>query len=95
MDSRDICKVLETYNEGGYTDWYVPAFGQLYEFYSNKKNIEEALTSIGGTVFNPTNYWSSTEKGSQHAWVINFVSGGIAGATKSNYSSCMFVRDLQ
>ena len=49
MDSRDMCKVLETYNEGGYADWYVPACGQLALMYLNITDINAALTKIGGT----------------------------------------------
>ena len=94
MDSRDMCKVLETYNEGGYTDWYVPALGQLYEFYSNKAAINEALTAISGTVFASYDYWSSSEYGSATARTIDFNSGKIYGYTKTNFKRVRFVRDI-
>ena len=94
MDSRDMCKVLETFNEGGYTDWYVPAAGQLYEFYSNKAAINEALAAISGTAFASRSYWSSSEKSASRAWNVLFGSGDV-GDYYENYNYCVrFVRDI-
>ena len=96
MDSRDMCKVLKTYNEGGYTDWYVPALGQLYEYYLNKIAINEALTVVNGTVFKSNPYWSSSEKSTGGAWRIYF-SGeeDIYFYNKTDDYYVRFVRDLQ
>ena len=96
MDSQDMCKVLETFNEGGYTDWYVPAAGQLQEFYSNKTAINAALTAINGIAFMSNRYWSSSEKSSGHAWFMDFDYNQVNGTLKSyNYCYVRFVRDLQ
>ena len=95
MDSQDMCKVLETYNEGGYTDWYVPSAGQLYEFYSNKASIEEALSAINGTKFNTPLYWSSSEKSVSNAWAVSFTDGNVNSSLKSSIRYVRFVRDLQ
>jgi hypothetical protein len=94
MDSRDMCKVLETYNEGGYTDWYVPAAGQLYEFYTNKAAINEALAAISGIEFINTSYWSSSENSANRAWSVNFYEGDVSSISKNYYNHVRFVRDL-
>ena len=94
MDSRDMCKVLEIYNEGGYTDWYVPALGQLYEFYSNKAAINEALTAISGNSFTSNSYWSSSESSSSRIYYVGFLSGDVSTYNKSSGRYVRFVRDI-
>ena len=95
MNSRDMCKVLETYNEGGYTDWYVPAAGQLYEIYTNVTDINTALTAISGTAFASYGHWSSSERSADDACLVNFGTGNVTFDDKNDYSSVRFVRDLQ
>lgn len=94
MDSRDMCKVLETYNEGGYTEWYVPAAGQLYEFYFNKAALNEALAAISGTAFASVNYWSSSEESASDAWRVSFNSGDVYHTSEGNHGFVRFVRDI-
>ena len=78
MDSRDMCKVLESYTEGGFTDWYVPAAGQLYEMYNKISDINAALQNIGGTALESDVYWSSSEYSKDNAWRAYFSSGIIS-----------------
>ena len=94
MDSRDMCKVLETYNEGGYIDWYVPAAGQLYEIYTNRTAINQALTAIGSTAFKSNGYWSSSDYSSSHARSMDFFGGSVSYYSKNKYTYVRFVRDL-
>ena len=94
MDDKDMCKVLETFNEGGYTDWYVPAAGQLYEFYSSRTAINEALTAISGTVFTSTNYWSSSEEEAIYAWYVHFGYDNVSIRDKNFDYYVRFVRDI-
>ena len=94
MDIRDMCYVLETYNEGGYTDWYIPACGQLYEFYSNRTAINEALTAIGGNEFTSYGYWTSSEKDAEIAFDVSFKTGGVDNSHKNMEFYVRFVRDI-
>ena len=48
----------------GYTDWYIPACGQLSLMHLNWTAINNALTKIGGWTIMDTLYWSSSEYGS-------------------------------
>jgi hypothetical protein len=50
----------------GYTDWYLPSKGELFELYTTK-NL------IGG--FQNAPYWSSTEENKYQAWYQNFSLG--------------------
>ena len=93
MDSRDMCKVLSTYTEGGFTDWYVPAAGQLYEIYINKADINAALANIGGIAL--STYWSSSEKKASSAWWVDIRNGNVDtnGKNYANYQ-VRFIRDI-
>jgi len=101
MDARDMCKVLQTFNAGtygsnqGFTDWYIPACGQLALIYLNKTAINEALTAIGGATFSDDYYWSSSEVSSDNGWSVYFDSGRVDyGGYKSSYNLVRFVRDI-
>ena len=100
MDARDMCKVLQTFNAGtygnnqGFTDWYIPAEGQLALIYLNKTAINEALTAIGGTTFSADFYWSSSEYSSCDGWYVGFGNGRVDGGDKYNDRRVRFVRDI-
>ena len=98
MDAKDMCKVLETFNAGsdnqGFTDWYVPACGQLALMYLAKTDINAALAKIGGTAFESKLYWSSSENDALYAWDVNFNGGNVYSSNKSNSFRVRFVRDI-
>lgn len=100
MYENDMCKVLQTFNAGtygsnqGFTDWYIPACGQLALIYLNKTAINEALTAIGGTTFFYDTYWSSSEYSSNVGWYIHFGMGSVEGNYKEGRGNVRFVRDL-
>ena len=97
-----MCKVVETLNKGknsqsneGYRDWYVPAAGQLYEIYTNRANINTALTNIGGTTLYTSGlYWSSSEKDADLGWRLDFSNGSVNGSSKVHNLYVRFVRDI-
>ena len=99
MDARDMCSVLQTFNDGenngGFTDWYIPAEGQLYEIYTNKTNINAALTAMSSTAFSGSYYWSSSEYSSSGGWIVNFSNGGVDDNYKYGNNRVRFVRDIQ
>jgi len=80
----------------GYTDWYIPACGQLYEIYTNVTDINTALTNIGGTTLSTSNdYWSSSELNSSGGWLVSFNYGNVdANTNKRNRGRVRFVRDI-
>lgn len=79
----------------GYTDWYIPACGQLSLMYLNMTAINSALTKIGGQTISSDIYWSSSEYSSDPGWSVSFDNGRVSYTIK-NYSTLVrFVRDLQ
>ena len=100
MITRDMCSVLQTFNDGtygsnqGFTDWYIPAFGQLYEIYTNRTNINAALTAMSSTVFSDNYYWSSSEYDSNTGWGVHFEDGSNGNFTKNNSYRVRFVRNI-
>ena len=61
-----ICNELQI-TEGGitYGDWYLPSKEELNLMYQNKATIDATATSNGGSSFNSSFYWSSTEFNNQ------------------------------
>lgn len=78
----------------GFTDWYIPACGQLALIYLNKTAINEALTAIGGTTFSDVLYWSSSEFSSSYSWRVNFSDGKVYNHNKYNNLRVRLVRDF-
>ena len=98
MEARDMCSVLQTFNDGenngGFTDWYIPACGQLYEIYTNKTNINAALTAMSSTAFSDNGYWSSSEYSSSYGWDVLFNNGVVDNYDKNYNLRVRFVRDI-
>ena len=87
--AADICANLTL---GGYTDWFLPSRGELYEMYLNiGQGNALGLGNIGG--FAGDHYWSSTEDGSYYAWVRNFNNGSQYGNNKAG--SVTYVRAVR
>ena len=80
---------------GGYTDWYIPACGQLSLMYLNKAAINNALTKIGGQTIASNYYWSSSEYDSNYGWCVDFNVGYVYNGIKNNGRRVRFVRDIK
>ncbi|MGM9796073.1 MAG: fimbrillin family protein [Parabacteroides sp.] len=78
----------------GYTDWYIPACGQLFLIYENKTDINTALSAIGGTQLTADHYWSSSECSANSGWRVNLNNGNVNGPGESNGDRVRLVRDL-
>ena len=78
----------------GYSDWYVPATGQLNEINSNRSIINTALTNIGGTSFAWASYWSSSENNSGFGWGVKFGDDVLSTPNKCDGHLVRFVRDI-
>ena len=76
--AADICANL-TLN--GNSDWFLPSRDELNEMYINKSAINATALLIGGSSFEETEYWSSSESteesgnGEILAWLQNFSDG--------------------
>lgn len=70
----------ENLNQLGYTDWYLPAMGELSVMYTNK-------TAIGGFETSGIWYWSSSEYNVGNAQIKRFNDGVEAWNPKSNTAS--------
>ena len=82
LDSPDFPSAYycKTYNKGG-RSWYLPSSGELWLIYNHLEEIQNALSIVGGQKFD-TNwdegvpvYWSSTERGAEHAWYLYLYDG--------------------
>lgn len=64
----------------GRSSWFLPAFSQLYQVYSNRSAINNTISVIGGTRLGGKGYWSSSEgvvniNEKYRAWNVYFVNG--------------------
>ena len=90
------CKIFnKTASENqGYTDWYIPACGQLGLIYLNITDINIILEKIGGTTFTIASYLNSSEDSANYGWRVDFGSGYISSFPKYSIGRVRFVRDL-
>lgn len=98
MDEYDMCSKLKTFNSSDtYSDWYIPALGQLALIYLNITDINKALRNIKGNVMWADEgyyYWSSSEESSDNGWRMYFDSDEVSNAGKFGGAYVKFVRDL-
>lgn len=65
--------------------WYMPAMAELVYIYNNRFEINESLTTIGGTII-PNRLWSSNQYFYRSCWSMNMYTGIIS--TMSCNSTC-------
>ena len=65
--------LARAYEDGGYTDWYLPSRDELNKLYVNQ-DVIGGFVSSGNTY-----YWSSSEFNSDNAWIKDF------GSTNESY----------
>lgn len=75
----------------GYTDWYLPSSGELYQMYITIGNGSEN-SNIGG--FHNYSYWSSSELNNVDAMGVNFDSGYMSGGNKENTLRVRVIRSF-
>lgn len=66
------------YGTGVFSDWYLPARGELNDLWNNLKAVQKTLDNYGSpaTQLSLQNYyWSSTELGGNLAWYFDFHNG--------------------
>jgi hypothetical protein len=68
-------KSCESYDGGGYTDWYLPSKGELTELYAQKHLVNSALSREGFRKLQQNWYWSSTESADDYGWRFTIGSG--------------------
>ncbi|MGM9797911.1 MAG: hypothetical protein ACI3ZY_10155 [Parabacteroides sp.] len=78
----------------GYTDWYIPACGQLHLIYQNKSSINTALSAIGGTQLTARYYWSSSEYSPDGGWGVSLSGAEVTNLNKGGGYRLRLVRDL-
>ena len=96
-----IGKVLKTFLESsdalGYTDWYIPSLSQLALMYVYIKEINNALSTIGGQTLKTSStaiYWSSSEREGYTAFQVFTADGLVQQANKYSRCDVRFIRNL-
>lgn len=79
-------------NEGGFSDWFLPAREQLKQLYVAKPLINATLSGLGKTLLGNTYYWSSTEDDAYNAWYVFFDTGEVNTGEKSNVGRVRAIR---
>lgn len=69
-------KLCDDYNAGGFTDWYLPSYGELRQISSVLAIIEKVLTNDGNPASNAMYYYGSPVNGGRRYWCSTETSGG-------------------
>jgi hypothetical protein len=72
------------YGTGVYTDWYLPAIGEMMCVVKNRVIIDNAIPVLGATGLLPAQYWTSTAAGTTTAMVGSQATLVIGSITKFN-----------
>lgn len=87
--------LCHNYAGGGYTDWYLPSLWELEQCFNAAMIVNKVLGDTNGFqsgLVISTNYWSSTEAGSNVAWSENF---NIGNAVENNKDDVLNVRAVR
>jgi hypothetical protein len=75
-EAGSAAQLCDAYENGGFTDWYLPAIDELNLMYNAKYNLNRSLSQISGAAPFDLNaypyYWSSSEFSSYFAWGFGF-----------------------
>ena len=83
--AADYCRGRSCTVNGTTLYGYLGALGEWQTAYNNKSSIDSALSKIGGTAVNTSNYhWASTQYSSESAWGLRWSSGNVGNYGKSN-----------
>ena len=66
--------------------WYMPNRPELQAIYNNKSTLNTTLSSIGGTQFGTSYYWSSSDFNNYDAYGMDFSSGVFSNLNTKNNS---------
>jgi hypothetical protein len=78
----------------GFSDWYIPSFGQLDVFLENY-SVKTMFDIIGGSIPEFSGYKSSTQYSETHSWGIDLYEGFTLTTPKNSTSFVHLVRDLE
>ena len=75
----------------GYSDWFVPAMGQMAYMYLHLTEIDDLLIKCGGTSLPSDWHWSSSEYSTGYAWYVHFSKGyvGNGNFVKATSNCCV------
>jgi len=78
--ASDLCDAYTNadYGTGIFSDWYLPARGELNDLWNSLKAVQKALDSDGNgatTAILKNYYWSSSECFNYTAWYFSFIYG--------------------
>jgi len=88
-------QVCNDYDDGTYSDWFLPSKDELNEMYQNKATIDSTAIANGGSGFATSYYWSSTEHSNYfYAWQQYFGTGFQDYTTKLTVFYVRAIRDF-
>ncbi len=91
-------KAVKEFSEGSnnesYTDWFVPACGELAFMCLKMTELNTLLSKVPATQFSTSIYWSSSECNSYRAWSVNFSNGYVFDIDKYSNDRVRLVRAI-
>lgn len=95
---ESAASLCQSYNAGGYNDWYLPSIDELNLLYNSRFNVNKSIKEQDtGSEIGQNIYWSSTEFDINSAWYFIFSQGfnyfGTSGYRKN--STRLYVRAIR
>ncbi len=90
--STEAAGLCETFMQGEFSDWYLPASDELKKLQEATVEINKALAALPGSEALGGFYWSSTEKMNGSAWGIDFGSGTATASNKMRNANVRAIR---
>lgn len=85
------------FGTGVFTDWYLPAIGQLLKLYVAFYEVNKVVEGDGNPATFPvykTVYWTSTEQGENYAYYLDFINGNSGYSGKYNFMAVRAIRSF-
>ena len=89
-DAQEYCENLDF---SGYTDWYLPDVSELKSIVK-ADNYPRAIFKTFNNVASDY-YWSSSEHGSDYAWIVLFIYEDVVYYHKTDTNNVRCIRKIQ
>ena len=87
-----VFEYAKNYNEGGFTDWYIPAFEEINNIWVIQEAITNALGKVNGMELTNYDYWTSNQADDHHVFSVKLTSNTPGTVVKTGPATRIYAR---